>query len=132
MTQADLQLAASPRHARGRADEIARFVLRVPERGAGSEATAQRLFSASMTLSALRCLLTYVVFPILTPVLGSAAGVGPAIGIPIAVLALVFDVRGIRSFWLADHRWRWPVSAIYVAVMVLVSVLLVGDIVHLA
>jgi hypothetical protein len=73
-----------------------------------------------------------VVFPILTPVLGVATGVGPAVGLPIAVLALVFDVIGIRRFWLADHRWRWGMTLLYAAVMALVTVLLVGDIVHLA
>ena len=109
-----------------------RALLRVPERRTGSDATAQRLFSTSMTLSALRCLLSYIVFPVVTPIWGTAAGVGPAIGIPIAVLALVFDVRGIRSFWLANHRWRWPVSLVYLAVMGLVASLLVGDIGRLA
>jgi hypothetical protein len=48
------------------------------------------------------------------------------------VLALVFDVIGIRRFWINDHRWRWAMTVIYAAVMVLVSTLLVGDIVHLA
>jgi hypothetical protein len=89
------------------------------------------MFSVSMLISAARCLLSYVVFPIVTPALGLATGVGPAIGIPIAVLALVFDVIGIRRFWIADHQWRWLMTGIYVAVMTLVSVLLVLDIVHL-
>ena len=112
-------------------DVLVRRLLRVPDRPTASETSAQRLFSTGMLLSALRCLLTYVVFPVVTPLWGTAAGVGPAIGIPIAVLALVFDVRGIRRFWLANHRWRWPVSAIYLGVMGLVATLLVGDIVHL-
>jgi hypothetical protein len=90
------------------------------------------MFSVSIVVSALRCLLSYVVFPIVTPALGLATGVGPAIGIPIGVLALVFDVVGIRRFWVNDHQWRWPMTGVYAAVMVLVSVLLVGDIVHLA
>jgi hypothetical protein len=89
------------------------------------------MFSFSIVLSALRCLLSYVVFPIASPALGLATGVGPAIGIPIALLALFFDVIGIRRFWVNDHRWRWAMTAIYAAVMVLVSALLVGDIVHL-
>lgn len=91
-----------------------------------------RMFSVSIVLSALRCLISYVIFPILTPVLGWATGVGPVVGIPIAVVALVFDVIGIRRFWLADHRWRWGMTAIYAAVMTLVGALLVGDLVHLA
>ena len=45
---------------------------------------------------------------------------------------LFFDVVGLRRFWKADHRWRWAMTAIYVAVMALVSALLIGDIVDLA
>jgi hypothetical protein len=95
------------------------------------EEAVHRMFSVSIVLSAGRCLLSYVVFPIATPALGLATGVGPAVGIPIAVLALVFDVIGIRRFWVNDHRWRWGMTVVYAAVMILVSALLVGDIVHL-
>ena len=97
-----------------------------------SEDSAHRIFSASIVLSAFRCLLSYVFLPIITPILGATAGVGPILGIPIAVVALVFDVRGIRRFWLVDHRYRWAITALYVAVMGMVSYLLVHDIVHLA
>jgi hypothetical protein len=114
------------------ADAAMRAVLRVPERKAATRDEAQRLFGTSMLLSATRCLLTYIVFPIVTPLLGTATSVAPAIGLPIAVVALWFDVMGIRRFWLANHRWRWPVTAIYLSVMALVTVLLVGDIGQLA
>lgn len=96
------------------------------------EASAHRIFNVSMGLSALRCLLSYVVFPIVTPLVGAATDVGPAIGIPIAVVALFFDVIGIRRFWLAGHRLRWVMTVVYVLVMSLVTSLLVGDIVKLA
>lgn len=99
---------------------------------AQGEAAAQRLFNVSIALSGLRCLLGYVVLPIVTPALGAAARVGPVIGIPVAVVALVFDVKAVRRFWIADHRWRWGISAIYVVVMSMVLALLIGDIVHLA
>ncbi len=82
-------------------------------------------------ISGLRCLLGYVVLPILSPMLGAAAGAGPAIGLPIGIIALVFDVRGIRRFWLANHRWRWPITALYSVVIVLVMTLVISDIVHL-
>ena len=96
------------------------------------EASAHRIFNVSIALSALRCLLSYVVFPIVTPLVGAATDVGPAIGIPIAVVALFFDVMGIRRFWLAGHRWRWLMTVIYVLVMSLVTSLLVGDIIKLS
>lgn len=110
-----------------------RRLLRVPEErpARARNQEAQRLFSLAIFISAVRCLLGYVIFPFVAPAVG-ATGVAPAIGIPIALLALVFDARGIRRFWLADHRWRWPMTALYLAVMILVTVLLVRDIAHVA
>jgi len=49
----------------------------------------------------------------------------------VGVVALFFDVVSIRRFWTADHRWRWPMTAIYACVITLVTVLLVSDITHL-
>jgi hypothetical protein len=110
-----------------------RRVLRVSDRRpAASEDSAHRIFSVSILLSALRCLLSYIVLPILSPLLGAATSVGPAVGIPLAVVALVFDVRGIRRFWLADHRWRWAMTAIYTVVMAFVVTLLVLNLIAVA
>jgi hypothetical protein len=114
------------------AEMVVRRVLCIPEGGPTvGEDSAHRIFSTSILLSALRCLLTYVVLPIV-PAIGAFAGFRLAIGFPLGVVALVFDVRGIRRFWLADHRWRWGISALYLIVMVLVSTLLIGDILHFA
>jgi MFS family permease len=76
--------------------------------------------------------LTYVVFPFLLPAASFAAGVGPVLGIVIGVFAMTCDVLTIRRFFEADHRWRWPVSIVAASVMVLLTILLVQDIVHLA
>lgn len=115
-------------------DRLARLictVLRVPvdpsDRGTDK---AHRLFSTSILLSATRCLLSYVVFPIFAPALGAASGVGPAITIPVGIVALVFDVRAVRRFWWVDHQYKWWITAIYAVVMVMVSALLVADVVH--
>lgn len=100
--------------------------------GRQAEASAHRLFNFSIALSGFRCLLGYVVLPIVTPALGAAARVGPIVGVPIAVVALFFDVMAVRRFWAANHRWRWEITAVYLVVMSLVLALLVGDVVHLA
>ena len=46
-------------------------------------------------------------------------------------MALVFDVRAIRRFFRADHRWRWVASALYLVVMVMVATLVWRDITRL-
>jgi hypothetical protein len=115
------------------ADFAMRRLLRIPDGPpSADDASAHKLFSASILISAVRCLLGYVVLPILTPMLGAVAGAGPVIGLPIGIIALVFDVRGIRRFWLANHRWRWPITALYCAVIVLVTTLVISDIAHRA
>lgn len=120
--------AAPATTTRPAADQFMRRLLRVPDRRpAESEDGAHRIFSVSIVLSALRCLLTYIFLPVLAPLLGAATSVGPAIGIPLAVVALAFDVMGIRRFWLADHRWRWTMTGVYVVVMAFVVALLVEN-----
>lgn len=118
---------------RSRADEIVRSLLRIKERPAHvTDAVAYNTFRRSMLISAVRCTLTYVVFPFLLPAASFAAGVGPVLGIAIGLLAMTCDVFTIRRFFQVDHRWRWPVSIVAFGVICLLSVLLVQDIVHLA
>ena len=117
---------------RSKADQAMRHLLRVPDgQRAIPESATHRIFGPSILLSASRCLLSYIVLPILLPLLGLAKGVGPIIGIPVGVLALTFDVLGIRRFWLADHHQKWLFSAVYAVVGVMVFTLLIVDLVDL-
>jgi hypothetical protein len=129
--------ALAERHPRlARAEPVVRRLLLVPPERSGRRQDAvdraHRLFNVSIVLSGLRCLLGYVVLPVVTPAIGAAARVAPLVGIPIAVVALFFDALAVRRFWVANHRWRWGISGIYAVVMTMVLALLVGDLVHLS
>ncbi len=89
--------------------------------------SAQRIFSFAIIVSAIRCTLTYVVFPFLLPFAG-LADFGPYIGVLLAVVAIVSNTVSIRRMHRAHHPWRVPVSMINVSMIVLVSVLLIDDI----
>ncbi len=121
-------VATAPRPA---ADVAVRRLLRIPDGPPAPEGAAQRAFSTSILVSATRCLLTYIVLPFVAPALGLAAGVGPAIGIPIGVVAIGCNILTIRRFWAADHRWRWAYTAIALTVIALLLVLMVEDILDL-
>ena len=117
---------------RSPADRFMRKLLRISDRPEHvSDDQVNRIFETSILISATRCLLAYVVFPIFAPALYAATSWGPMIGLVVGVVALFFDVVSIRRFWKADHRWRWPMTAIYACVITLVTVLLVSDITHL-
>jgi hypothetical protein len=117
---------------RSKADLVVRTLLRIKDRPAGvSAAQAYASFQRSMLISATRCTLTYVIFPFVLPAIGIVSGVGPLLGVVIGSVAMVCDVFTIRRFFQVDHRWRWPVSAIALAVIGLLTILLVEDVVHL-
>jgi hypothetical protein len=121
-------VATAPRPA---ADVAVRRLLRIPDGPPAPEGAAQRAFSTSILVSATRCLLTYIALPFLAPALGLAAGVGPAVGIPIGVVAIGSNVLTIRRFWAADHRWRWAYTTIALTVIALLLVLMVEDVLDL-
>lgn len=89
---------------------------------------AERVFSTSIVVSAIRCTLTYVVFPFVAPLLGLASDVGPSVGLVIGVVAIIFNVLSIRRFWAAGHKYRKHITVANVGVIILLSILLVDDI----
>ncbi len=93
---------------------------------------AQRGFSRSIFVSGVRCVLTYVVFPFIAPLLGFAPGVGPVVGLAVGTFALAANGFSIRRFWRADHRWKKPVTALHVGVIILLLILMYLDIRALA
>ena len=94
-----------------------RRLLRIPEHRTSTADEARSAFQKSIALSALRCLLMYIVFPFVLPAIGIAKGVGPAIGLVIGVLAIVSIVYSIRRFWRADHSKRWHYTVFGTAII---------------
>jgi hypothetical protein len=115
------------------ADAFMRRLLRVPDqRPPGTKRPdVHKAFSTSIMISAARCVLTYIVLPFIAPAVGFAKGFGPWIGIPTGVVAIFFNYKSIRRFWLADHKWRWAYTAIGSSVIVLLLVLITHDLVDL-
>ncbi|MEQ8840873.1 MAG: hypothetical protein RIB98_07825 [Acidimicrobiales bacterium] len=103
----------------------------VPSTISNDEVAAERAFSKSIAVSAIRCTLTYVLIPFVFPVIGFGSGVGPWIGVPIGLAAIVANIVSIRRFHLADHKWKWPMTAINTSIIGLLVVLVVNDLTNL-
>lgn len=98
--------------------------------GAAEDVTstdAENAFSKSILVSAIRCTFTYLLIPFGFPLIGLSAGVGPWIGLPVGLIAIAANVVSIRRFHRADHKWKWPMTAINVGIIVLLTVLVVLD-----
>jgi hypothetical protein len=97
-------------------------------RPTGEQLEAARIFSLSMVVSGVRCLLTYIVFPWILPLLGLAGGVGPAVGVFVGVVAIAFNVLSIRRFRSSTISWRRPLMALNSLVIAFLVVLVVLDV----
>ena len=114
---------------RSQADLVMRRLLRLPADAPRATADdARRAFQTSIIVATVRCLLMYIVFPFVLPAVGLASGVGPLIGIPISIVAIVAIVSSVRRFWRADHSKRWHYTVLGTAVVGFLCVLIAIDI----
>ena len=114
---------------RSSSDRFMRRLLRLPvDEPKASPDEARKAFQTSIAVATVRCLLMYIVFPFVLPLIGIAKGVGPWIGLIISVLAIVCIAMSIRRFWRADHSKRWHYTLFGTAVMGFLLVLVVQDV----
>jgi hypothetical protein len=124
--------SSSARSSGSDADRFMRRLLCLPvDAPKATAADAQRAFQTSLMVATVRCLLMYIVFPFVLPAVGLSAGVGPWIGLPISVAAIVAIVMSIRRFWRADHSKRWHYTILGTAVIGFLVVLVVLDLTEL-
>ena len=110
------------------ADRLMRRLLRLPIDGPkATAAQAQKAFQTSVMVAAVRCTLMYIVLPFVLPIIGVASGVGPWIGLPISIAAIVAITMSIRRFWRADHSKRWHYTVLGTVVMGFMVFLIVTD-----
>lgn len=109
-------------------DDFMRRLLRVrpaPSPVIAREAT--RAMSSSIALSGFRCLLTYLIIPVLGPAVHLSNAVGRPVSIALCVLAAYFSIRSMRRFWTANHRYRWAYTSFATVVLAYMTYGVVSD-----
>jgi hypothetical protein len=130
MTQPITTPAPLPAPVRSDADRRMRRLLRLPENAPkGSILGAQNAFSRSIAISAVRCLLMYVLIPLVGLGAGVSRGLAPAIGLVLGVVSMTAIFFAMRRLFAADHKWRWWYTGIGGTVFVFI---LVGTVLDLA
>lgn len=94
---------------------------------ADSASDAENAFSKSIVVSAIRCTITYVLVPYVFPIIGFGAGVGPWIGLPVGIIAIAANIVSIRRFHRSDHRFKWHITALSIAIIGLLVALVIVD-----
>lgn len=113
------------------ADRFMRGALRIRALDRRSTQGAHRAFRVSVMVSAVRCLITYALIPIMVPILSLSGWVATPIGMALCVLAVVNGMISVRRFWRSDHRQRWMYTAFIGVVFTILAVALISDLTRL-
>ncbi|CAN5422661.1 hypothetical protein BH10ACT3_BH10ACT3_05300 [soil metagenome] len=98
---------------RSPADRFMRRLLFLPVDGpAGSIAGTEGVFSKSILISATRCLLMYVLLPLLAPIIHLTGDTTPIVGLVLAIISMGAITYSMRRFFGSDHKYRWGYAAI--------------------
>jgi O-antigen/teichoic acid export membrane protein len=89
---------------------------------------ARRDTTAAIVVSGIRCIITYLLIPILAPIVGLSGAASAPLTIALSVLAIYMGISGVRRFWIADHRARWAYTSFIGVVVVLLLIGIVVDV----
>lgn len=129
------EVSAPPEPAPGAADvrrssmdRFVRQVLRI------EDAAPRALFDlrGSLVLSAIRCIITYALVPLLVPIISWAGWLATPLSLALALAAIALAIRSLRRVWLADYRHRWAYTAFIVVAVTLLVVAVAFDVRTLA
>lgn len=109
------------------ADRLMRRLLRVQAKDRRLASGAQRAFRTSVVVSGIRCLISYLLIPILVPVLSISGWVAAPVGLGLCAVAVVNGVVSMRRFWKSDHPHRWMYTAFMAVVFLILALALTSD-----
>jgi ABC-type iron transport system FetAB permease component len=81
-------------------------------------------FETALLVSAVRCILRYIVLPFVLPLWGIATGAALGILLTVDVIATIAIVATLRRLWRLQHPRRWQ----YLALAVLVGFFFMSDV----
>ncbi len=98
---------------------------------------AEDAFGKSIAISAIRCTFTYLLLPLLAPVLKPVLNLSdgvaaPIIGLLLGLVSMTAITFSMRRFFASDHKWRWPYAILGGSIFVMLVVMMLVDLNNLA
>jgi hypothetical protein len=89
---------------------------------------ARRSTTTAIVVTGVRCIITYLLIPVLVPFVGLIDAVDAPLSLALTSLAVVMAIVGLRRFWIADHQARWAYTAFIALVLAFLLVTIVVDV----
>ena len=91
-------------------------------------AAAERTFGFSLLFSGLRCILQYVIFPFILPIVGVSLNAAMPVLLAINLLAMFLIVFSVRRFWRINYKYKWQYLPIAGVALLILTAFIVLDI----
>lgn len=108
---------------RSAADRLARRLLRIEH----AEPRALMPLKGSLSISAIRCVITYAIVPAMAPVVTGLGDFATPLSLTLSVAAMVMAVVSLRRVWLADWGARWGYTLFITVVLFVLTAVVVLD-----
>lgn len=112
---------AETRTSVSRADRFMLRLLRIKDIDRTELAGAHRAFRWAIVFSAVRCTITYLLVPLLAPIISIAGALATPISITLCLAAVLSGTLSLRRFWRSDHRGKWAYTW-FIAVVFLIVI----------
>ncbi len=90
---------------------------------------SENAFGKSIAVSAIRCTVTYLLLPLLAPIVDLTQGVTrPVVGLLLSAISMTAIALSMRRFFASNHKWRWGYSIVGGSIFVALLVMALFDI----
>ncbi len=90
--------------------------------------SAERVFGLSIVFSGIRCIIMYVIFPFVLPVLGIVGSFATQVDLVINVLAISGVIYSTRKFWRINYKHKVAYTFIAVVAVLLMMAFMLYDV----
>jgi hypothetical protein len=89
---------------------------------------SENAFGKSIAVSAMRCTVTYLLLPLLAPIVDLTHGVTkPIVGLLLGAISMTAIALSMRRFFASNHKWRWGYSIVGGSIFVALAVMALFD-----
>jgi hypothetical protein len=110
------------------ADRFMRRLLFVSDVDPELAGTADRPIWTAIAITAVRCVITYVIIPVGVTVVNFLEVLSTPISIVLYAFAFINGIVGVRRLWQSNHDLRWHFTLFMAFVFVLLFIMIGGDI----
>lgn len=88
---------------------------------------AHTAFRRSVVITGIRCTITYLLIPLLVPILSFVGIIAAPLGIALCLYAIINGVVSVRRFFTSGHKGRWLYTGFILVVFVILGFALAAD-----